>query len=224
MGDLSRVCSAVPKTSISIPTMQGVYKKRTHDTHMQKHLPYARNTDNTIKTVLLGTSHFERLVWFNQQIRQHVSRDTFVAGVGGDRVEHILYRLESKEGLIEALGSRKPLPERIILLAGGNNVIALRRPDTPEATMEKMRYVVREIKKRLAGVTLEVWAIPRDKARSSVVGLYNRLLKDMCQQENVPYSDDVYTKSIEADNGIFHDDVHLNVRGYLECMVPFLPR
>jgi lysophospholipase L1-like esterase len=203
--------------------MQGVYKKRTHDTHMNKHLPYVQDPNNTIKTVLLGTSHFERLVWFDRKISQHVSKDTFVAGVGGDRVEHILYRLESKDGLIEAFKNRQPQPERIVLLAGGNNVIALRNPDTPEATVEKIRHVVQYLKKGLAGVTLEVWAIPRDKARSNAVDRYNRLLKDMCQQENVLYSDDVYAKSMEADNSIFHDDVHLSVRGYLQCMVPFLP-
>jgi lysophospholipase L1-like esterase len=175
--------------------------------------------------VLLGTSHFERLTWFSKSISRKKPIDTFVASVGGDRVENILYRLESEDGLVAAFQHRHPIPERIVLMAGGNNLLeGYKKADTPEEVVEKMRYVIQYLQAQLPKVQLQVWAIPRDAANSEVIKKYNELLVLMCLQEKCSFSQEVYQKTLACNNGIFHDDAHLSVAGYKLCMLPFIPK
>lgn len=207
--------------------MQSVYKKRTHDTHMNKHLPYIRNEKNPIDIILLGDSHFERLVWFDKDVNRSLPRNMFVASVGGDRVENILYRLESDDGLIAALKSRPPStysnrPKKIVLMAGGNNLFASNgKVDSPQTTVDKMKYLIQYLNKELPGVILEVWAIPRHSDNSSLVAEYNRLLGEMCKNELCLFSNKVYNNTLKYGYGIFHtDNAHLSKFGYMKCVVP----
>jgi lysophospholipase L1-like esterase len=201
--------------------MESRYKKRTHDTHMNRHLPYVKDEKKHVDIVLLGTSHFERLVWFNADVRKQLPRKVFVAGVGGDRVEHILYRLESKDGLLYAFNQRKNKPKKIILLAGGNNLLSnYSSADKPAEIVEKMKYVINYIRKELPDTYLEVWAIPRNEENSPEIEEYNTLLEKMCEEEQVPFSKEVYKKTKQHPNTIFHDGCHLSKEGYMKCMIP----
>lgn len=201
--------------------MEGLYKKRTHDTHMNQHLPYVQDDKNNIDLVLLGDSHFERLMWFNETIKKKVPNDVFVAGVGGDKIENILYRLESKDGLIYAFHQRKNKPKKIIFMAGSNNLLLGNKPDQPERIVEKMKYVINYLRKELPTIPLEVWAIPIDKKHTKTIETYNFLLKKTCELLDCSFSEEVFLAT-KTKKGIFHDDIHLNVNGYSFCMLPVI--
>lgn len=203
--------------------MESKYKKRTHTTHMDRHLPYVQDEKNNIDVVLLGDSHFERTVWFNTDVRKNLPRNVFVASVGGDRVENILYRLETNEGLLYAFGQRKKQPRKIIFMAGGNNLAEGYQPsEKPDIVVEKMKYVINYILKRLPGVHLEVWAIPRDEGNSPTIEEYNVKLERMCEEEKISFSKEVYEKTKREPNTIFHDGCHLSKEGYMKCMIPVI--
>lgn len=61
------------------------WKQRTHETHMRRDLPRCRDPKQSVRHLLIGSSHFERL------ISHGLAGDMFVAGVGGDCAEHMLY-------------------------------------------------------------------------------------------------------------------------------------
>ena len=118
------------------------------------------------------------------------------------------------------------MPERIVLMAGGNNLSkSFKEPEKPEIVVEKMRELIRYIKDELPNVQLQTWAIPRDYFNSDTFKEYNRLLELMCKQERCSFSKELYEKTLEQDNRIFHNDkTHLSLTGYKICMLPFLPK
>ena len=201
----------------------GVFKKRTHDTHMQKHLPYARDEKNKIEVVLIGSSHFERLIWFDPEIIKEVPDNFFVASVGGDKVENMLYRMESKDGLLFALKNRKEPPKKIILMAGSNNIALPKVPESARSIICKLKLLIALIQKELPNTELEIWAVPTNPKLSPAILKYNQALATMCRQLKLGFSREMYDATVRShSDALFHDHIHLSKEGYRKCVLPLL--
>ncbi|CAF4327966.1 unnamed protein product, partial [Adineta steineri] len=109
------------------------FKQRSHDTHTQTHQPQLESPTLTtssvllssqylpqIDIVLLGSSMLERFKTTGQytQIGQMQYPQLFNAGVGGDKIENVLYRISL--GLLRLLKPRNP--KVFVLYVGGNDI------------------------------------------------------------------------------------------------------
>jgi lysophospholipase L1-like esterase len=110
------------------------FKKRSHDTHTETHRPQLEssssiNSSSTttvcelpsqIDIVLLGDSMLERFQTTGKhtQIGQLQYPQIFNAGVGGDKVENVLYRINL--GLLTMLKAKNP--KLVVIQIGTNNL------------------------------------------------------------------------------------------------------
>ncbi|CAF0757738.1 unnamed protein product [Adineta steineri] len=109
------------------------FKQRSHDTHTQTHQPQLESPTLTtssvllssqylpqIDIILLGSSMLERFktTGKDSRIGQMQYPQLFNAGVGGDKIENVLYRINL--GLLRLLKLRNP--KVFVLYLGGNNI------------------------------------------------------------------------------------------------------
>lgn len=107
---------------------QARFKQRSHDTHNRTHRPQLNEHSSStsaellpqIDIVLLGDSMFERFKTTGRQtqIGQLRYPRLFNAGVGGDRIENVLYRVDL--GLLDLLKPHNP--KLVVLHLGTNNL------------------------------------------------------------------------------------------------------
>lgn len=206
---------------MSRPIHQGVWKKRTHDTHMKQHLPRVKNHQQPLRVMLLGDSHFERLVWFHPKIAQQIPPDVMVASVGGDKVEHVHYRLESRDGLLYNLKQRPQLPEKIIVMAGGNNLNKAR--DVAPAVAAMVRLLM-YVQKECPTIQLEVWAVPRSNRpdHNTWITEYNTQLAQQLPH-GITWNDELWQTTQSLKNSqLFLPDGHFHYHGYQKVVIPLL--
>jgi hypothetical protein len=107
--------SSLPRTAVSH------WKERTERTHIQ-HLKLLQEEEICHNIFLIGSSMMERwlstgLEYWNDSILP--TYKVFNAGVGGDKTQNLLWRLE--HGLISSLPMQSR-PQFIILQIGSNNI------------------------------------------------------------------------------------------------------
>lgn len=110
----------------------GKYKERSNQTHDTVHAPLLlQRPGELIECLLLGDSMLERLktTGAHTEIAQCSFPQIFNAGVGGDRVQNVLYRLGTK-GLYHALHVRD-VKHAIIQM--GTNDLRPKQGMTPDA-------------------------------------------------------------------------------------------
>ena len=120
--------------------MAAKFKARTADTHAQ-HIEDLELAANWHDVLLIGASNFERLGKtheFSQFANRH---KVFCAGIGGDRVCHMNWRLTKAPRLLEQVVQ----PKLVVLMAGTNDI-----EDTPSpaALAKGVQNLVWEIKER----------------------------------------------------------------------------
>lgn len=203
--------------------IDAAYKQRTVQTHDAVHVPYVKDSKNSVDIVLLGDSHFERLTWFGS-LKQKVPKNVFVASVGGDRVENISYRLEGDDGLVAHLQKRVDHPRHLVFMAGGNN--KLTNDMTVHRVVATILDMLKYINHHLPQTVIHVFMIPR--ACSAVMkgakyDLFCAELSHMCNAQGFNFSREIYDNTLKYDDKrIFVDDVHLNEFGYQQCVLPVL--
>lgn len=199
------------------------WKARTHDTHMKRDLPYLLNLENSTKYMLLGDSHFERLLTTNKgKLLKFLKNNVFNASVGGDRIENILYRLESKQGLLCLLGKKRQ-PKVMVIMMGSNNLL-MNPPDSPTSLVDKFIMVLEYIQTQLPQTKLITWAIPNDFHNTPSIAKYNKLLEKVCKKYDVDFSDELYqfTRIKSKNMNMFADHIHLSTIIYSRVVIPIL--
>ena len=207
----------MPQQPSNTKLCQGKWKQRTHDTH-QQHLEYfATEKGQNTKVLLLGSSMFERFFTTGKEYFEEsfVPRNVGIAGVGGDGVQHMIYRVE--QGLLEACPQNLQL---IILQSGTNNI-----EDCNVAQLVTgVTFLVDEIKKRRPDVPIILFGLcPRDSQRKK---LTNETLMERIKQVNIELEkianiksfvnifDQFTTNTGERDVSKYDDHVHFNAEGY----------
>jgi hypothetical protein len=192
------------------------FKDRTHKTHMERDLPRCRNPQQSAENLIIGSSHFERMLWVKGL--PPVPENWFVAGVGGDCAQHVLYRLESKDGLVENLKGRGV--KRILFMIGGNNMTGS-RPD-PARTVATIRVCLDLLRRGLPDARLTVWAPPFSRKAPELLTELALQTEALCRDMQIPFSRALLDKTRAAGPECFDDPVHLSAVGYQRIVIPLI--
>ncbi len=205
------------------------YRERTHNTHLRRDLPRVKDRTKSVEVVFIGDSHFERLLTFGN-LKNHLPKNACIAAVGGDKIEHVMYRLESALGILHTLSKRKET-RKVVFMAGGNNGLHTGVRNV-RANIDEMvnnvRYIIALIQQYLPGAGIYIWAIPTDPALCPDIDTYNRKLESMCRDardESVKFSSSVHNATLASDHcclDIWDDQVHMNEKGYMQCVLPHI--
>lgn len=120
------------------------WKQRTHTTHEEHLAEFSAKEGGNYRTLLLGSSMFERFKTTGAQLVEKESwksKRIAIAGVGGDGVQHMIHRVEN--GLLAAVcGGNEGDLDTIVIMAGANNVED--KTCTPEKLFEALVCLVRK--------------------------------------------------------------------------------
>eukprot|EP01124_Arcella_intermedia_P005969 TRINITY_DN13500_c0_g1_i1.p1 TRINITY_DN13500_c0_g1~~TRINITY_DN13500_c0_g1_i1.p1 ORF type:complete len:249 (+),score=56.76 TRINITY_DN13500_c0_g1_i1:84-830(+) len=199
------------------PLLNPQWKERTHNTHLQ-HLEALKQPQNSnFKVLLLGSSMIERFETSGKsELPKLFQESCFLAGVGGDGVQHMLYRVHN--GLIEACPDTL---ETVVLMSGTNNIEKF----SEEQTLEAVSLLINTILLKRPSLKIILFGLPpRDSTVKKYnnaqllekVQRFNKLLESL-QSEQIRffnfYEQLVYNTGRRMD-GYFDDHVHLNAKGY----------
>jgi lysophospholipase L1-like esterase len=143
--------------------------------------------------------------------KYYTPRKTLNAGIGGDRTQHVLWRLD--HGNIDGLK-----PKLAVIMIGTNNA----RDNKPEDTAAGIKAIVEKLRAKLPETKLLILAIfprgeqPGDPLRLKNIAA-NEIVKKLADDKNVYYLD-IGPKFVNADGTlgreIMPDLLHLSPKGY----------
>lgn len=200
------------------------YKQRTDETTKEhiKQLTELHVIDKMPKILLLGDSLFERFktmtgeptkIWTDNGFDK---LDIFNAGIGGDQIQNVLYRI-TEQKILTYLGKSI---KKIILMIGANNI----ENDKPLDMIKGVKTIIGLIRDVYPLTPLYVLGIPPRKRSSSKAKNNEDLLKKIKEYnkllESLPEKYvDTYELFVDKDgkmnDNLFVDVVHFNDEGYL---------
>lgn len=155
--------------------------------------------------------------WNNNEVwkRHYEPRKAANFGIGGDRTEHVLWRIENGE--LEGIS-----PKLVVLMIGTNNIGS----NTPEDIADGVKAIVGKLRDKLPKakiLLLGVFPRARDDKKSTeltpnpIVGIINEKIAKLDDGSNVKYLD--IGKSFLNEKGLIPKDVmpdflHLSGKGY----------
>jgi lysophospholipase L1-like esterase len=176
-----------------------------------------------------------RQVWDQSFAKPGTPNYALNIGISGDRMEHLLYRLQpNSEGGLGQLDSPELQPDFIVLMIGINNTWAPEHPvaDSVYAGVEAVVKALHERRPR-ARIILQSLLPTQDEAKNaSVVRPVNARLQALLTR--APYAQysvwlDLYPGFVDAKgqqvSTDFNDGLHPNAAGYRvwrDLLVPFL--
>lgn len=204
----------------------GQYNRRSHETHMERDLPWLVNPYKSVEVVFVGDSHLSRLLWFDRFASQ-LPQNIMVAAVD-DLIAHLQYRLESPAGILFHLHQRNQT-RKIVFMAGSRDILPQTRTknddgSTPAVNLDRVvgrvGQILETIRAYLPAVQIEVWGLPRDAQNHPDIAIFNQKLAHLCVRHKVQYRGDVFEASCQTHDLWSEDGYHLNARGYQTCILP----
>jgi lysophospholipase L1-like esterase len=152
-----------------------------------------------------------RPVW-----NQHFEERAFDFGLGADKTEHTLWRLEN----IDLPGLA---PKAAVIMIGTNNV-----NDTPEDIAAGVKAVIAATQKKFAGIKVVLVSILPNTRAGEKMAQVNALIAPLADRKQVYYLDLASKFVPVGDNwkGLGRDKLHLTAEGYeawaaeLEALLP----
>ncbi len=177
------------------------WKQRTHDTH-QLHLK--EYSGKNFKVAFLGDSMMER--WKYTKYWSENFKEYANLGVGGDGIEHLLYRISGEGNVTSILDVIKV--DKIFLMIGTNNS-EKRKPDQ---IIEGIQKVIKIIFEKQPNVELAVYGLTvrKDVPDEKIKELNDKLEKYI---KNGGCLHLTY-RSLDIKKEDLVDNVHLNDQGY----------
>lgn len=177
------------------------WKQRTHDTH-QIHLK--EYSGKSFKVALLGDSMMER--WKYTKYWTENLSDYANLGVGGDMVQHLLYRISGENGVTSILDMIKV--DKIFLMIGTNNS----EKGKTDQIVEGIQKVISTIFEKQPNVELVVYNITvRNDVPDNKIKEINDKVESYIKKSNNPKMSYRYLDMKKED---LVDNVHLNEKGY----------
>lgn len=197
------------------------FKKRTDETSNFHIKNLSKLSPNEMPEILLlGDSLFERfntIAGQNSKIWTDYHFDKlkiFNAGIGGDKIQNVLYRLKTKKLLTYLDGSIT----KIFLMIGTNNI----ERDQPGDMLDGIKFILDVLKDSYPKAYIYVLGIPprisMNKKLSNdqliiKIKKYNDLLASISERYIDIYSLFIDKKG-NMNNDLFLDGVHFNNKGY----------
>lgn len=168
--------------------------------------------------IFIGDSITEQWRWGagSPVWKKHFEERAFDFGLGADKTEHTLWRLEN----IDLAGVA---PKVAVIMIGTNNV-----NDTPEAIVAGVKAVIAATQKKFPGVKVVLMSILPNARATEKMAQVNLLLAPLADRKSVHYLDLASRFVPEGDNwkGLSRDKLHLTADGYqvwaneLEALLP----
>ena len=171
--------------------------------------------DSSLEWVFIGNSIIQYLsAAGREQWDRHFAGKAINLGVGGDRTQDMIYRLDN--GHLDFPAEARP---RFVVFLGGTNNIGT---DTPLEIAEGVRAVLQRIASKWPETRIILMGLfPRDKgfagALKGDVFSVNALLRDYGGDPQVTYLDigqRFILRNGCIDPGLMYDGLHLGSRGY----------
>lgn len=150
--------------------------------------------------------------------------DPFNAGIGSDRTEHVLWRIQN--GCIDF----KKAPRACVLMIGTNNTGQRKGDETPEQTAEGIKSIIKELSSKYPRMKILLVAIlPRGAAKDDKLRLHNDEINQLLAKINVPnvtyldISSDFLSDDGTLSRDISPDLLHFNEEGYKIYAKAILP-
>ncbi|KAM0340880.1 hypothetical protein ACHAPU_010296 [Fusarium lateritium] len=183
-----------------------MFKRRSHITHYNTHIPLITGNPGQYTTALLGSSLFERFKTTGAQLSINTNPKILNLGVGGDKIQNVQYRIN--QGLVKTLEEHQQT-KLIYLHMGGNNLNknGLRKQD-----IEAYGRLVKGLRSELPEATTVITALlVRRGLEIKVIDEANNGLREIADANGckfLPFGDQ---KGMMA-----MDKVHLNLAGYIK--------
>ena len=173
-----------------------------------------------VDLIFIGDSITEQWRWGagNPVWKQHFEERAFDFGLGSDKTQHTLWRLEN----IDLAGVA---PKVAVVMIGTNNVT-----DTPEEIAAGVKAVIGATQKKFPGIKVVLMSLLPNLRAGEKMAEANGLLAAMADKKTVTYVDLAARFTPEGDNwkGLSRDKLHLTAEGYemwaaeLEARLPAL--
>jgi len=187
------------------------YKARSHDTYHSTHAPELNAEPKAdIDTVLIGDSMLERLKNTGRNTRLAQLPSSFNAGVGGDKIENVLYRLDL--GLISQLETRNV--KLWVVMIGTNNL----KKTLKKVEVERYRLLLQSLLRISPTSRILCCEIfKRKDIQDCYVEESNRSIQGVIEEMNQNLGEKIFW--VEAPEGVTKerlvDHVHLDKEGYM---------
>ncbi|KAJ3108479.1 hypothetical protein HDU97_001186 [Phlyctochytrium planicorne] len=179
-----------------------------------QHLTERKPTDTRL---LLGDSHIERLVW---RFPHLAPQNTWLCGIGGDRVSQLQWRVANDEGLgyTQHSSTAGSSFTHIGIMIGSNDITSTSmKPSQIASMVAKVTQIYSAVQARWPDAIISVFPVPpvpncgkKERHTESVTG-YNVALMESPNRLVAEGLD--WTNAIDLDTG-FEDHVHMAPEGY----------
>lgn len=173
-----------------------------------------------VDLIFIGDSITEQWRWGagNPVWKQHFEERAFDFGLGADKTQHTLWRLEN----IDLAGVA---PKVAVIMIGTNNVA-----DTPADIAAGVKAVIGATQKKFPGVKVVLMSVLPNSRAGEKMAEANILLAAMADKKTIVYLDLAARFTPVGDNwkGLSRDKLHLTAEGYemwaaeLEALLPSL--
>jgi lysophospholipase L1-like esterase len=175
-----------------------------------------------VELIFIGDSITEQWRWGagNDVWKRHFEDRAFDFGQGGDKTQHVLWRLANFD-----LG--RFAPKAAVIMIGTNNL-----NDTTEDIVAGVKTVIDATRSKFDGIKVVLVSILPNARANEKMAQVNTLLAPLADQRNVFYLDLASKFTPDGDNwkGLGRDRLHLTAEGYeawaseLEALLPTVLR
>ena len=183
------------------------WKQRTYDTH-RKHLKLYEN--NHFKLAFIGDSMMERWLNTGKNFWTKSFAECVNFGVGGDGVEHLLYRMTNNsefKGILDII-----TVDKIIFMIGTNNL----EKRTTNEILEGIVNIIKLIFTKQPNVEIVVYGLlDRTDISLEKIAELNAKLENFINKLNNPkLTYRFFGEKVNHEDKYFDDNVHLSQLGY----------
>lgn len=208
--------SAANAQSTTVANDQNYQPRLNYQTYFGDYL--ALRQGHAADLIFIGDSITEQWRWGagSPVWKQHFEERAFDFGLGSDKTQHTLWRLEN----IKLPGMA---PKVAVIMIGTNNVA-----DTPQEIAAGVQGVIKATQMKFPGIQVVLMSILPNARGAEKMALANGLLAPLADQKRVFFLDLAASFTPVDDNwkGLSRDKLHLTAEGYemwaaqLEALLP----
>lgn len=210
--------SAAHAQSTTIASDQNYQPRLNYQAYFGDYLALKQGQGRATDLIFIGDSITEQWRWGAglPVWKQHFEERAFDFGLGSDKTQHTLWRLEN-------IALPGMAPKVAVIMIGTNNVA-----DTPEEIAAGVNAVIKATQKKFSGIKVVLMSILPNARGNEKMALANTLLAPLADQKSVFFLDLAASFTPVADNwkGLSRDKLHLSAEGYdmwatqLEALLP----